>query len=309
MDTGRRAARCRAILFAAGVLCAAAGCARERKDLGAIERAYAAGRYEDAAALCDRSIRKGEADGDVYYFSGASLLALGKDADAGERFREAIRSDSALSARVARALTRGAAESLKNGTAPRAALLARAAAEIDRDAVAAPLGYLVAASYFEERNWAEAAFWYSGALSAHPDTAAAETALFRLAACRAALGDTAAAIEALEAELGRFARGELADRAAWALSEFLYGRARAEFERGEYGAAILTAERVASESPDPPTAQKAMFLVGESYERMGEFERAYAQFEAIAEQSRGAPGDIAERARAKMRGFSDAGLR
>ena len=297
------------LVFAAVVLCAAAGCAERRKDLGAVREAYAEGKYEEALSLCERSIRKGTADGGIYYYSGMSLLAMEKDAEAVARFREALRSDSALSDDIAGALLAKARESLDQGTIPRATLLARAAVGIDRAAPAGALGYLVAFSYFEERNWPEAALWYEGAIAAYPDAEAVEAGLFNLAASRAAMGDSTAAIEALEKLLGRFPRGGLADRAVWTLTSLLYGRARSEFERGDYDSALRTAERVAAASPDDTMTRKAMFLIGESYERMGEFGKAYDQYEAIAKEDRGAPGGIAERARAKMRGLRDAGLR
>jgi tetratricopeptide (TPR) repeat protein len=308
-DFGRRAAECRVFLFAAVVLCAAAGCAERRQDLGAVREAYAGGKYEEALSLCERSIRKGNADGGVYYYAGMSLLAMGKDTEAVDRFREALRSDSALSDDIACALLDRARDSLDRGTIPRATLLARAAVEIDGAAPAGALGYLVAASYFEERDWSEAARWYAGSIAAYPDTDAAETGLSNLAASRAAMGDSAAAIEALEEQLERFPQGGLADRAVWTLASLLYDRARSEFERGDYGSSLRTAERVVAASPDDLMTQKAMFLIGESYERMGEFEKAYHQYEAIAREDRGAPGGIGERARAKMRGFRDAGLR
>lgn len=307
--SGRRAAECRVFLLAAAVLLAAAGCAERRKDLGAIREAYAEGKYEEAISLCERSIQKGIADGGIYYYSGMSLLATGKDAAAVDRFREALRADSALSDEITGALLDRARDSLDRGTIRRATLLARAAVEIDRAAPAGPLGYLVALGYFEERNWPEAAHWYTESIAGYPETDAAETGFFNLAASRAAMGDSAAAIEAFEAQLERFPRGGLADRAVWALSGLLYDRARTEFERGDYDAALRTAERVVTGSSDELMTQKAMFLIGESYERMGEFEKAYERYEAVAGEDRGAPGGIAERARAKMRGFRDAGLR
>ena len=296
-------------LFAGVVLCAAAGCAQEGKDLGVIREAYAKGKYEEALSLCERSIRKGGAGGEIFCYSGMSLLAMGRDAESGDRFRAALRADSSLGDEITGALSARAKGSADRGAMPRATLLARAAAEIDRAAPIGPLKYLVAKSYFEERNWSEAARWYAGAIAEYPDTNAAESGYLDLAACRAATGDSLSAIEALEAQLSRFPRGALADRAAGTLSGLLYGRARSEFAHGDYDSAVRTAERVVAGYADKMMVEKAMFLIGESYERMGEFERAYEQYEAIAREDRGTPGGVAERARAKMRSFRDAGLR
>jgi tetratricopeptide (TPR) repeat protein len=308
-QSGRRAAERRVFWLAAVALCAAAGCAEDRSSAGAIREAYAEGRYEEALSLCERSIRRGAADGEVFYISGMLLLAEGKVDAAEDRFREALRADSSLADEIAGALLERAEDSLDEGTVPRATLLARAAAGIDRSAPVGRLGYLVAASYYDERNWAEAAYWYEEAVGAYPDTGAAELALIHLAESRAAMGDSAGAIEALEMELERFPRGEVANRAGWVLSGLLYGRARAEFERGDYRAVLRTAQRAADVSRDDLTVQKAAFLIGETFERLGDFDRAYEQYEKIAAEGRGAPGGIAERAKAKMRGFREAGLR
>jgi len=232
-----------------------------------------------------------------------------RDAAAADRFRAALVSDATLSDEIAGALVEKARQSLNRGTLPRAALLARAASEIDRDAVGGPLLYLLGAGYLEERSWSEAAYWYGEAVAEYPDTDAAESAYFNLAASRAAMGDSLSAIEALEVELGRFPRGALAARAVWTLSHLLFGRATAEFSRGDYDAALRTAGRVATEATDELLIRKAKFLMGESYERMGEFDRAYEQYEAIAKEDRGAPGGPSERARAKMKSMRDAGLR
>ena len=307
--SGRRAAARRVFWFVAVVWLAASGCADERRDIGAAREAYASGKYEEALSLCERSIRQGKADGLVYYYSGMSLLALEKDAEAEDRFRAAIASDTTLVDDVAGALLERARASRDEGTMPRAALLARAAGEIDRDAVVGPLRFLVALSYFEERNWPEAAYWYSGAVAENPDTVAAESAYFNLAACRAAMGDSLLAIEALETELEKFPRGALSDRAAWTLSSLLFALAKTEFARGDYDAALRTAERIVDGSPDERLVREAMFLTGECFERMGEFDRAFEQYKAIATADRGAPGGISERARSKMKSFRDAGLR
>jgi len=307
--TGWRTADRRGIWFAAAVWFAAAGCAGERGDLGEIRKTYAQAKYEEALSLCERSIRKGNADGRVYYYSGMSLLAMDRDAEAIDRFRAGLASDTTLAEEISSALLERASASLAGGMSPRAALLAEAAADIDRDAVDGPLLYAVALGAFEKRRWSDAAYWYGKAIAEYPDTGAAESAYFNLAACRAATGDTLSAIEALDTEIERFPGGELAERALWSRSSLLFARARTEFSRGEYDAALRTAERVAAGSAEPLLVQKAKFLMGESYERKGEFDRAYAAYEAIAEENGSAPGGIAEKARAKMKSFRDAGLR
>ena len=297
------------LLFAGVLLCAALGCANKRKDLAAIRDTYAAGKYEETVLLCDRTLRGGVEDGEVYYFCGMSLLALGRDPEAHDRFERALRADSALSGGITGHLIDKAEDARAGGAIGRAARLARTAAEFDGEAPVGSLKYLVAGSYFEEKDWKAAARWYAEAIAEYPDTDAAESAYFNLAACLSAVGDSSSAIEALEKQLSEYPRGTLASRAGWTLANLLYDKARSDFIRGDYETAVRGARRVIDTARHTVMIQKAGFLLGESYERMGDFDSAYEQYRAIAGEDDNAPGGIAERARAKIRALRDAGLR
>lgn len=297
------------LLFAGVILWTALGCARKRADLSAIRAAYAAGNYEETVLLCDSALRGGVEEGEVYYLSGMSLLALGRDTEARDRFERTLRADSAFSGRITGRLIEEAEDSQRRGAVNRAARLARTAAEFDGGAPIGPLKYLVAGSYFEDKDWKEAGRWYGEAVVEYPDTDAAEIAYFNLAACLSAVGDTSSAIEALEKQLSEHARGTLASRAGWTLSNLLYDKARSDFDHGDYEAAIRGARRVVDTARNTVMILKAKFLLGESYERMGDFDSAYEQYREIAGEDENVPEGIDARARAKIRAFKDAGLR
>ena len=297
------------LLFAGVLLCAALGCAEKRGDVSAIRRAYAAGKYEETVLLCERALRGGVEEGEVFFLSGMSLLALGRDSEARDRFERALRADSALSGEITGHLIERAEVSRARGATGRAARLARTAAEFDGEAPVGPLKYLVAGSYFEEKDWEKALRWYAEAIAEYPDSGEVESAYFNLSACFSAVGDTSSAIEALEKQLLEHPRGTLASRAGWTLSNLLYGKARSDFDHGDYEAAVRGARRVVDTAVNTVMIQKARFLLGESYERMGDLDRAYEQYREIADEGDNVPEGIAERARAKIRAFEDAGLR
>lgn len=308
MFSARRAAHLVTLVFAGFSLCATSGCGKEEKAIAKIRGEYAAGDYAETAALCEDALRDGVAKGEVNFYYGLSFLATGRDAEALGRFERALEADSALSVRIVEELVAMARKSHSQGLVERATRLARAAVDIEPGAGIGALRYVVADDLFGERNWRAASREYVRALAEYPDTAAAERGYFNLSASLAAAGDTSAAIAALEHQLEGFPRGALGSEARWNLAGILYARGLAEFETGDYDAAAGLARRVLRFSDDPAIVQKARFLIGEAAERSGDFDGAFEQYSAIAEEVEGPSAGLAERARAKIRAFRDAGL-
>ena len=306
--SGWQAARCGILSLAALLLWGSCGCERRGSGASAIQREYAKGNYNEAIALGERAVRHPPVGGEVYYTFGMSLLATGRDSEAFKRLEEAVSADSALARDVSAGLVEWARDSIGRGMTVRAARLIREAVRADGELRIGPLGYLVADSYFEEKDWQSAGRYYARALAEYPDTIAAEQAYFNLAACQCAAGDSAAAIESLEKELSRFPRGALASQARWSLAEVLYGGARSEFDRGNYAMAADMLSRMPRSDGNVALDLEARFLRGECYERMGDFAEAYAVFKSIADGGGDGSARIAERARAKMKAFHDAGL-
>jgi len=307
--SGRQAARLGILALAGVLLCASCGCARKESGLSAIRHEYTKGKYDEAIALCERAVRNNTAAGEVYYYYGLSLLAMERDLEAFNRFEEAVSADSTLAADISGQLVAKAMESIARGMTYRAAQRVREAVGLNTGLRIGSLGYLVADSYYEDKQWGKAARYYAGALTEYPDTNVAEGGYFNLATCQRAMGDSAAAIETLEKQLSKFPRGPLASQAEWSLFDLLYNRARSEFERGNYDVAAGFVSRVPDRSGNTALVQQARFLLGECYERTGDFAGAFEQFETIVEDDRGGSGRIVERARAKMNAFRDAGLR
>ena len=307
--SGRQAARLSMLSLAGVLLCASCGCARKGSGLSAIRHEYTKGKYDEAIALCERAVRNNTADGEVYYYYGLSLLAADRDLEAFNRLEEAVSADSTLAPDVSGQLVGKAMESIARGMTYRAAQRVREAVGLNTGLRIGSLGYLVADSYYEDKQWGKAARYYAGALTEYPDTSVAEGGYFNLAVCQREAGDSAAAIQTLEKQLSKFPRGPLASRAEWSLFDLLYNRARSEFGRGNYDVAAGLVSRVPDRSENTALVQQARFLLGECYERTGDFAGAYEQFKTIVEDDRGGSGQIVERARAKMNAFRDAGLR
>lgn len=305
----RQTVRAGALVIAFIVLAGLCGCSKRQRAVSAIERAYARGNYQEAVALCERALRSDIAETDVFFFYGLSLLALDRDGEAFDRLNRAVSMTPARGPEVAERLLGTAREALSRGKTPQAARRARAASECCAEVELGPFEYLVADSYFDEKRWEDAAERYRRALSALPDTSAAEKAYYNLASCYAAASDTTSTIETLERQLSRFPRGALAGQGEWMLVNLMYDRGRSEFQRGNYEQAAAMATGIIGRSENGVVVQRARLLLGESYERMGDYASAYEQYEAIVLDERGASGRFAERARARIKAIREAGLR
>jgi tetratricopeptide (TPR) repeat protein len=297
-----------AVLFFATGLFVCAGCSKEKKALATIRSEFSKQNYEEAMVLCEHALRNDIVDGEIYYFYGMSLLAVGRDYESFEHFDRAIRLDSSLATPIADHLGQKASESFSAGRSKKAAQQAKNAAELDPHADFGTLTYLVAEAYFKEGEFTKATHFYETALREYPDTAIAENAHFSLVESYLAVGDSTEAVHTLERQLASFPRGALADRAKWTLVNLLYEQARGEFDRGNYEAALEIGTELLERTNNVSLVQRARFVLGESHERMGNYTEAYQQYQAIINEDRGASGRIVERARAKIEAFRDAGL-
>lgn len=297
-----------AVVLAAAV-CGAPACSGRQGALSAAGREYARGNCGEALVICEDALRGGRRDAGILRVQGLALLCLDRDAEALEALREAAAAEPALAAGIASDLAAQARQALAGGRTGPAGGRMRAAAEIDPRVETRELAYLVADGYYGEGRWADAARWYREALAARPDTSAAEKALFRLATSWLAEGDSAAAVAAFEEQLDKFPRGEASSEARWSLAGVLHGLGRSEFERGNFDAAVALARAAIGRAGGGVAEQKARFLMGESFERMGDYGAAYEQYEAIVGADPGASGRIVQISKARMAAMREAGLR
>jgi tetratricopeptide (TPR) repeat protein len=284
------------------------GCSEKKKALAEIREAFSQMNYEETMVLCQHALRKDIRDGEVYYYFGLSLLETGRDYEAFRRFEDAVAADSTMRSDIAERLLIKGRQAFGKGDKKRAADRLRFAADFDRGVELGSFKYLVADAYFGERGFNRAAVMYSSAIDERPDTAAAEVAYFNLSECYVALGDSAEALQALEVLLERFPKGDLAGRARWKLVNLLYEHAKSEFARGEYEVVVEEINALLARATNVSLVQRARFLLGEAYEHLEDYSRAYEQYKTIIEQDRGASGRIVERAREKINALRDAGL-
>ncbi|MFQ5510540.1 MAG: tetratricopeptide repeat protein [Candidatus Krumholzibacteriia bacterium] len=286
---------------------AAAGCSRKGKVLGKIRDSLAKNNYDETMVLCEHALRKGVQDGEVYYYYGVALIEVGRDYESFRRFHEAVARDSTLAGRVAARLLQKGKTAIEKGQ-KRAANRLRQAADFDPGIELGVYKYAVAEAYFDEKAFAQAASFYRSAVVDWPDTSAAEKAYFNLSQCYLAMADSTEAIAALEEELSRYPKGVLSGRARYKLINLLYASAQAEFGRGNYETVVEQTTALLERTDNRSFVQRARFLLGEAYERMGDYENAYAQYKAIIDKDRGASGRIVEKAREKITAFRDSGL-
>jgi tetratricopeptide (TPR) repeat protein len=284
------------------------GCSKKKKTVAAIKGAFAENNYAETIVQCEHAVRNNVVDAEVYYYYGMALLAVGRDFESFDRFSKAVRMDSALAAPVAGHLGAMARKSSREGREREAQARFKLAAELTPNAEFGVFAFALGDAYFEERSHTKAARFYEEALAARPDTTAAENAYANLAESYLATGDSMAAVETLERQLLYFPQGPAAAQAEWKLDNLLYERARSEFDRGNYESAQEVLTELLRRTDNVSLIQRARFVLGESYERMGEYGDAYEQYKAIIRGDRGASGRIIERARAKIDAFRDAGL-
>jgi outer membrane protein assembly factor BamD (BamD/ComL family) len=106
----------------------------------------------------------------------------------------------------------------------------------------------------------------------------------------------------------RYPRGSYA-REAWVrLDDVSYAEAEKALDAGELEKAAEIAGDLVERTKNRSLQQKGRFVLGETYERMGESGRAFATYREIIENDRGDSGNVVERARQRIEALQEAGL-
>jgi tetratricopeptide (TPR) repeat protein len=284
------------------------GCSQEKKTIAEIRGAYESGDYREAVAICRNAIRKGLESPDVYYYYGASLVSLNRDYEGFRFFDKAAELDPTHSPQIAEFLIDSGVSSFHKRLRSQAAKRMRHAAETDPAVDLGTFVYMVADEYFAENDYESAAQFYRRALDQYPDTSVAETAYLNLARSYMEIGTPVRARESLKELLDRYPDGRLATQARWQLVNLLYEEGEKQFVLGNYEEAIEVIDELLARTHNPGLSQKSRFLLGESYERLGDMEQAYKQYQKIIDTDRGASGRIVERAKQKIAALREAGL-
>jgi len=284
------------------------GCSQEKKAISEIRGAYEAADFREAVAFCKHAIRKGIEAPEVYFYYGASLVSLNRDFEGFRQLKKAAEEDPSLSPQIAEFLLDSGSESFHKRLRSQAAKRLRHAAEFDPAVELGPYVYLVADEYYAENNYERAAQFYRRALTQHPDTSVAEEAYLNLAKSYVEIGTPSLARKSLEEMLDRFPGGRLATQSRWRLVNLLYEEGEKQFVLGNYEETIEVINKLLVRTRNPGLSQKSRFLLGESYERLGEMEKAYQQYRRIIDTDRGASGRIVDRAKQKIAALREAGL-
>lgn len=284
------------------------GCSKEKKAVAEIREAFEADEHQEAIAFCRHAIRRGIDAPEVYYYYGASLVSLNRDFEGFRQLQKAAEGDPSISAKIAEYLFDSGDRSFRKRLRSQAAGRMRHAVEIDPALDLGPYVYMVADQYFAENDYEPAARFYARALTQRPDTTAAEEAYLNLAKSYVEIGTPARARESLEEMLDRYPGGRLATQARWRLVNLLYEEGEKQFVLGNYEEAVEVINELLRRTRNPGLSQKSRFLLGESYERMGEYENAYRQYRRIIDTDRGASGRIVDRAKQKIAALREAGL-
>jgi TolA-binding protein len=295
---------CGAIAFA---VIGVAGCSREARTEGDIRTAFEKADYDETMVLCEHAIRHEIRTSEVYYYYGLALLESGRDFESFRRLHEAVALDSSLATTVAEYLLGKGRASASRNDQRRAADRLKAAVAFDASIPLDEHAFVVASAFYDERDYERARVLFEQ-IATSADTRKAEEASFKLSECLVAMGDTASAIETLDMHILRFPKGTYTQRAEYRLVNILLDGAQAEFHRGNYETVVSQITLLLERTDNRTIVQRARFLLGEAYERMGEYTSAYEQYKAIIDEDRGASGRIVDRARSKIAAFRDSGL-
>jgi tetratricopeptide (TPR) repeat protein len=292
-------------------ICAAlivASCSQERKSRSEIGNAFADGNYRETVALCRYAIRRNIEEAFVYHYYGMSLVELGRDSEGFARLEEATRLDPGVTRESAEFLMGKARKSVGRGGRKTASRRFVQAVKMDPSLDLGPWRFMVADTYFEVNDYVQAAPLYRAAISAYPDTSVCQEAYFNLARSYAELDLASDARAVLEISLARYPRGRYKSDSRFLLETLLLGEAESDFALGNFETVVELLTRVLEETRNPGMAQRGHFLLGETYEAMGEFSAAYLEYKQVIEGDLGTSGSIVEKARAKMKAFREAGV-
>lgn len=273
-----------------------------------IERAFEAHEYQEAIALCRHAIRRGVDAAQVYYYYGASLISLNRDFEGFRQLGEAARRDPSLSGKIGAFLFENGELAFQQHKRSQAAKRMQNAVEIDPTLDLGRYLYLTADQYFADKEYEKASQMYARAIESYPDTTVVKDAYFNLAVAYGEIGAHAKARESLELLLDLDPGGSLATEARWRLVNLMYEDGEKQFVLGNYEEAVEILEKLIVRTRNPGLAQKSRFLLGETYERLGQYDSAYHQYQKIIDSDRGASGRIVERAKAKIETLREAGL-
>ncbi len=284
------------------------GCSKGNKTLAEVKKAYETKDYSETVALCKFAIRRQRATPEVYYYYGASLIALDRDYEGFRRLEEAISGDMSLAPDAGELLFAAALGDVGSGRRAKAARRMQKAVEYDPSVELGPHRFLVADVYFKEKNYGRAAPFYAKAIAAHADTSILESAWFNMAVAYDEMGWNTQAREAFEMILELYPQGEFRSESSWRLSNLLYEDAEKQHVLGNYEEAVEALSTLVERTSNRGLLQKSRFLLGESYEAMGDYDDAYREYTEVIRVDRGASGRIVERAREKIAALQEAGL-
>jgi len=286
--SGTRFARCCGIALLASSACAPTLPRPYLEQRAAAERAYAAGRYEEAARHWELAARAAERRRDrseSLYRAGASFERAGRQRDAA-RLYEQISADFAKSSRAARADFDRARLEIEHGDRDRGYALLERAMFAHADSGLAPRALKELLLRAEDRGGTGAArAELERLLPRLTRTPLAERALYARATLLDEQGDRAGARDQYLDVARRFAypSGALWDDALW-------HAARLENELGNPRKAISYLERMLAEresshlqgSYERPRYAEAQFRIAELYrDRLGDAARARREFRKV----------------------------
>lgn len=294
-----------AIPLGIALMCGGLPACGERGVVGEMHRAFDDGDYAEVVALGRHALRSDSSVAGVHLYYGMALVARGRLHEGFVAIDRSVALAPETAQRASEFLLELDRDKPLNASTART--LAKAS-ELDPALDIGKKRFAVGELYFTERRYPDAARVYEEAVRLYPDTAACETALANLSECYAHLGRPAEARETMEILVKRYPRGSYA-REAWVrLDDVSYAEAQKALDAGELEKAAEIASDLVERTKNRSLQQKGRFVLGETYERMGESGRAYATYREIIENDRGDSGNVVERARARIEALQEAGL-
>ena len=259
------------------------------------------GKYSDAIFVVKHYLRKGgEKVPELLYIEGVAYLKMGQETHAFDAFAECYSMDSTWAAKIAEDLKSEAISSLEAGLTTKAKrMIAQAitySPGIDFGRYDAFAGELL----LDRNNFSLAARYLERYLTSFSDSAGSAKVSIDLGSAYEGLHDTTAAIRVYREVLDKYPKSTYKSMARWKLENLLYTGAENCFKGAEFEKAAKILMEIVHSTANPLMKEKAYYLLGADYERMGRTDDALKCYREVVGLNLGSSSRLMDKAKERI---------
>jgi len=259
------------------------------------------GKYRDALFVIKHYFKRGgERSPELLFLAGISYLKLGIESDASESFEECISRDKRWAGKIAEIYSKEVARAVEKKKLAKAKRMIAEAIHFNPGVDFGRYNVIAGNVLMEQRSDSLAVVYFERYMLAHPDTSGISRVMLDLATCYENMGDTTKAVEMCRNLITRFPKSQLRSSAEWKLENLLYEKALGAFNAGQADEARLMLEEIVSSSKNPVIKEKAYFLLGRIYERLGDRDKAIRFYREVVNLNLGSSSRLLEKAKERI---------